>query len=164
MKHRHRPSILRMLPPRIRQSVAARFYFKAAAAYPELFEKAALTNVDGITMKLQPGDWVSNSIAFNGFYELPLPRRLLKLASANGGLMVDVGANLGYFSLMWAASNKSNKVMAFEPSPRTVPFLKQNILENRLEDRISLQTKAVSDTNSTVEFDVGPDDQFAWGG
>lgn len=160
----HRPALLRVLPASIRSSVASRFYYKEAAAYSALFERATLDAASGITMKLQPGDGVSNSIAFNGFYELALTRRLLKLASESGGLMIDVGANLGYFSLLWAAAKESNQVVAFEPSPRTVPILKRNILENKLVDRISLRTKAVSNTNSVVEFNVGPDDQLAWGG
>ena len=43
------------------------------------------------------------AIWYCGFLELTLSRRMARLA-AKGGLLVDVGANHGYFTSLWAAA------------------------------------------------------------
>lgn len=52
-----------------------------------------------------------------------------------GGTFIDIGANIGYYSIM-AAANGAKKVYAFEPHPVTFSRLKYNITINRLEDII----------------------------
>src|SRR5882724_3580048 len=64
-------------------------------------------------------DYGHRQIAWLGFYELDLSRRISSLAR-QGGLFVDVGANIGVFSCIWAALNPTNEVYAFEPSPRNL--------------------------------------------
>jgi FkbM family methyltransferase len=55
--------------------------------------------------------------------------------------MVDVGANLGYFSL--AAASLGARVVAFEPMSRNARKLSKSIYRNRFEDRITLYQNAV---------------------
>lgn len=112
---------------------------------------------------LIPGDAISGSIAFNGFYELGLTKKINEHA-ARGGLFVDVGANMGYFALLWAGMSGSGKVIAFEAAPRNVTLLENNIRRNHFEDRIVVIPKAAGDHNGTVTFDVGPVEQTGWGG
>jgi FkbM family methyltransferase len=112
---------------------------------------------------LVPGDIISGSIAFTGFYDLALTRRIRTL-SIEGGLMVDVGANLGYFSLLWAAGNKENRAVAFEPSPRNLQHLARNIQANALDSRISIRPCAASHCHGSLMFDPGPEVQTGWGG
>ena len=88
-------------------------------------------------MKLVPGDCISDVIAFTGVYELKLSRRISELAR-RGGILIDVGANLGYYSLMWAALNPRNKCIAFEASPRNIEILRHNISTNGLDKQITL--------------------------
>lgn len=83
-------------------------------------------------MELVPGDHISDIIAFTGVYEMSLTKRVVDLAR-QGGVLVDVGANLGYFPLLWAALNRENKCFAFEASPRNIPLLNRNISRNSLE-------------------------------
>jgi len=71
---------------------------------------------------LLPTDCGHRQIAWCGFYELDLSRRISSLAKT-GGCLVDVGANAGYFSCIWAAANPLNEVYAFEPSPRNLAML-----------------------------------------
>src|SRR5436305_1072456 len=70
-------------------------------------------------------DCAHRQIAWTGFYDLELSRQLAVLAR-QGGLLVDVGANAGYFICLWAALNPSNAVYAFEPSPRNLQMLRRN--------------------------------------
>lgn len=77
-------------------------------------------------MKLSPYYEGHGCIAFLGFYELPLTRRIVKLAQ-KGGLLVDVGANYGYFSLLWGSQKKGNRTIAFEASPRNHEAIEANV-------------------------------------
>ena len=89
-----KPLILR-LPPRFRQSITSRIYLKQFSKWLPLFASAELHFCPGISMfDLIPGDVISGNIAFNGFYELELTREIARL-SAKGGLLVDIGANMG---------------------------------------------------------------------
>jgi FkbM family methyltransferase len=106
---------------------------------------------------------ISDSIAFTGFYELVLSRHLLTLAR-KGGTMVDVGAHVGYFTLLWAAANRANRCFAFEPSPRNIERLKRNVARNGFDAVIEVQPKAASREHASLPFDVGPPEQTGWGG
>src|SRR5262245_25442226 len=109
-----RPFFLRILPARLRLSAWARFYRGRHADWRDLYQAATLTFAPDITMKLLPGDVISDSISFAGIYELTLTRRLMQLARS-GGTLVEVGANLGYFALLWASARRDNTCFAFEP-------------------------------------------------
>ena len=78
--------------------------------------------------------------------------------------MVDIGANLGYFPLLWTASNPKNRCFAFEASPRNVEVLRRNVARNNLEDRITVIPYAAGQSDGTLSFDPGPEDQRGWGG
>ena len=52
-------------------------------------------------------------------------------------IVFDVGANIGYYSLLAAISNKEAKVFAFEPVPRIYEYLNHNIELNRLSNVIT---------------------------
>jgi FkbM family methyltransferase len=112
---------------------------------------------------LVPGDIISGGIAFCGFYELELTRAIARLAPT-GTLLVDVGANMGYFSLLWAGLNLGARVIAFEASPRNIKSLENNILRNSLGDRIAVVPKAVGHKSCVTHFDIGPTEQTGWGG
>ena len=112
---------------------------------------------------LLPGDVISGNIAFHGFYDLALSRRIVQLAQKRS-VFVDVGANMGYFSLLWAGSTPSGRVIAFEAAPRNIMLMKNNVSKNRLADRITLVPKAAGKHLGTIAFDAGPADQTGWGG
>ncbi len=114
-------------------------------------------------MRLLPGDVISDCIAFTGFYDLDFSQTIVRMAES-GGHMVDVGANLGYFSLLWAARKKSNSVTAFEASPRNFELLTNNVALNGLDTQIEIRPDAVGKENGVMEFDIGPEDQTGWGG
>jgi FkbM family methyltransferase len=158
------PLLLRRLPIRLRQAVWARCYHPTKVEDKHLFEGSRLHFAPQIEMRLIPNDWISDSIAFTGVYESQLSRWVARAARRTGGLMIDVGANLGYFSLLWAAQNPANRVLAFEASPRNVALLRENVQRNRLQDRIEIRADAVGKVPGTCQFDVGPADQTGWGG
>lgn len=73
-----------------------------------------------------------------------------------GDVFVDIGANIGYFSIL-AASQCSCHVIAFEPSPRELKRFYNNILLNKLRGYISVMTYGLSNENSLASFNVSND-------
>ena len=158
-----RPLLLRILPPALRTHFYYRFYRSNRLQNKALFKNAALYFAPSVKMLLNPEDEGHGCIAFTGFYELSLSRRVSNLAKS-GGLFVDIGANYGYFSLIWAAQRTENRVVAFEASPRNHSYLDKNLKSNYLSNSIELHKEAVGKENCLMKFDLGPENQTSWGG
>jgi len=158
-----RPLLLRLAPRPLRIPLYYRFYRVGASARVGLYEAASLAAAPAISMRLQPGDEMHDCIAHTGLYETELTERISQHAK-RGGLLVDVGANFGYFSLLWAGASPQNRVIAFEASPRNLPGLKHNISANGFDQRIRLEPCAAGKANGEMAFDPGPPDQTGWGG
>ena len=76
-----------------------------------------------------------------------------------GMVTYDVGANIGYISLMLArVVREKGKVYAFEALPDNINRLRKNISLNHLEEIIEIVPSAVIDERKTIEFLVGPSD------
>ena len=112
---------------------------------------------------LLPTDYGHRQIAWLGYYESDLSRRISSLAKT-GGMLLDVGANAGYFSCIWAALNPDNKAYSFEPSPRNLAMLRQNIAGLDNPQRVQIFDHAVGKEAGTLHFDIGPEDESGWGG
>jgi FkbM family methyltransferase len=109
----------------------------------------------GIRVACRPGtsDWtVVHEIALAGSYS----RAFRHLASGlDGGIIVDLGANIGCFSLTCAALNPACQVVAYEPEPSNVSAFQMNLqLNPQLASRIRLIPKAVSADNGTGVLNV----------
>lgn len=115
-------------------------------------------------MNLKQGDVGHAELAFTGIYEPEETEMIARIAREKGGLLVDVGANFGYYTLLWCGQNPNNRSIAFEASPLVLPHLKENIRRNGLENRVQIVECAASRAEGTVRFDTGPADQTGWGG
>lgn len=63
----------------------------------------------------------------------------------DGGLFMDIGANIGVFTLYAGKRHPRLRVASFEPEYSNLHYLKENILANGLSDRVSVFSVAVSD-------------------
>jgi len=72
---------------------------------------------------------------FNFLDHEPLTRRVIAGALKPGAVMIDVGANLGYYTLLAAerVGSKGN-VYSVECSPDTLALLRENVRRNHLEN------------------------------
>lgn len=107
-------------------------------------------------------DIISKSIYFRGYYEKKLSNLVADIGAATG-TMVDVGANIGYFSVSFASYHSMNKVYAFEPSSRNLPLLEKNVKANGFESQVEVIASAVSNENGELFFENGPAEQTGWG-
>lgn len=159
-----RPLLSALLPARLKERAYYQRFHSRHAEWPDLFSTASLSFCPEIRMfDLLPGDVISGNIAFHGFYELDLSKRISAHAR-EGSVFVDVGANMGYFSLLWTGLNPAGHAIAFEPAPRNLELLQNNVFRNHLADRVTVIPKAVGERAGTVVFDVGPAEQTGWGG
>jgi FkbM family methyltransferase len=81
-------------------------------------------------------------------------------AARPGTVAVDVGANVGIFTIpLGRAVGTDGAVWAFEPLPDNLDRLRANIAENRLAN-VSLFEAAASDTEGTLSFHVAGDSAY----
>jgi FkbM family methyltransferase len=91
-----------------------------------------------------------------GTYELDLQQAVDELVQP-GWVVYDVGANIGYISLMLARQvGETGRVFAFEALPANVQRLRRNIGLNELQDRVHVISAAVVDQAAPVHFLVHP--------
>ena len=105
--------------------------------------------VQGSKMFLDPGD--SLDLSINGVYG-ELDTKIIREEIHEGDIVIDVGANIGYYTLIFAQLvGSSGKVFAFEPEPKNFEILKKNIEINNYQNIVAEQ-KIVSDKSGIVKL------------
>jgi FkbM family methyltransferase len=96
-------------------------------------------------------DQVVRAVAAGGWtaYERPLPSIVARLCETWSPVVIDVGANTGYYSLL-AASTGATRVLAFEPEPNIRALFASNVRESALGNRIQVSECALSDQRDTT--------------
>src|SRR3990172_6859370 len=91
-----------------------------------------------------------------GTYEPELQAAVLKFMRP-GMVAYDVGANIGYVSLMLArAVGAGGRVYAFEALPANLERLGENLALNGMQSTVRVVPAAVTDRSGPVQFLVGP--------
>ena len=123
-----------------------------------------LSAVNTVCMEIYPGDYISNQLITTGCWESELTDRLVSIANTTGGVLVDVGANMGYFSLLWAGTNKNNICYSLEPVERNIAILRKNVAMNKFGEQIQVLPVAASNIRSVAKFDLGDVTETGHGG
>jgi len=90
-------------------------------------------------------------LSINGIYE-KFETELVKNEIKENDIVIDIGANIGYYTLIFAKLvGKNGKVIAFEPDPSNFKLLKKNIEVNGYKNVILVQ-KAVSTKNEILKL------------
>ncbi len=95
-----------------------------------------------------------------GLWEADSFEFLLKTVYSKGyhkqkATLVDIGANLGYYSLFFDTyAHKDSKIYLFEPSDSILPILKKNLEINKLSN-FNLSECACSDSDGEIDFYIG---------
>jgi len=111
-------------------------------------------DVNGYRMNAGKGDWLHYQ--YTGEYE-PLTTQLIKDYIKPGDTVVDVGANIGYYTLLFSRLvGDTGAVFAFEPEPTNYGYLKTNIKLNGY-DNIITEQKAIADKACLMKLFIHPD-------
>jgi len=104
--------------------------------------------VQGHKMYLDPTD--NQSLSIFGIYE-PMETELVKKELKPNNVALDIGAFIGYYSLIFARLvGNDGKVFAFELNPTPFSILKKNIEINNYQNVI-LENKGVSNTDKNLK-------------
>jgi FkbM family methyltransferase len=87
----------------------------------------------------------------------PLFEHLIKQSS----VFFDVGANIGYFTVLAEKLNETAKIFSFEPSVGPKYYLNANVKSNRLKN-VKVIEKAVAEVNGTLEFYEVINEKYPW--
>lgn len=118
-----------------------------------------VTRVFGANLELDLTNHVDRTI-FMGCYE-PLNTSLFKQILCPGGTVVDVGANIGYFSLLAAKLvGNAGKVIAVEAHPRNFEVLSAAVQRNGLQQVIPVNI-GLSDENGSAQIIMADQNEFA---
>lgn len=110
---------------------------------------------DGFRVWADPGEWIGQYIAATGRYE-EASVAAMKNRLRPGDCVVDVGANIGYLTLVAAKLvGQQGSVVAFEPLPKARLWLERNIALNGFR-QVTVRSEAVCDRNGSATLNVGP--------
>ncbi|HEY4800585.1 MAG TPA: FkbM family methyltransferase [Bacteroidia bacterium] len=108
-----------------------------------------------IQFKLHLDDWIQQNLFFLDGYE-DLELQFLEASLKEGSVFVDIGANIGLFSLVASQKiGKNGRVISFEPFKKNFDALKKNISLNNSEN-IKTEKLAVAQTKSQMPIFYDP--------
>ncbi len=105
-------------------------------------------------------DQVANSVSANGWasFERPLPEFLSAAVRRWPGLVIDIGCNTGFYTLLAASADVRNNVLAFEPVGEIRAIARRNAGLNGVSRRVSIRQEAISDRNGAARLYIPHDD------
>ncbi len=99
---------------------------------------------------------VSKTLRETGLWE-PYETALLLDALAPGNCFLDVGANIGYFSVLAASRvGASGQVFAFEPEPGNAALLRHSVALNGFDSVVTVCEAALTDTAGEGRLYINP--------
>jgi len=103
---------------------------------------------------LNTSGYVDKCILERGIFE-PASTQIVKQYVKKGDVVLDVGANIGYYTVMLSKLvGNEGRVIAFEPTRHFGNVLKANIEANQLTN-ISIIDYGLSNRNCDVDIDIG---------
>lgn len=109
----------------------------------------------GMRVYFPPHALIFDLVCAEGIYEADLTRVILSLVRP-GSWYFDLGANIGLMSVPVVASAPELRVLSFEPSPNSLPYLLRTHSESAWASRWQVCPKAASSENGTADFAIGP--------
>lgn len=104
-------------------------------------------------LRIGPGRSTANA-CFDGGLSAPVEMACVLHLLRAGELFVDIGANLGVFTIL-AAGVARARVLAVEPAPETLPHLNAHLALNGIEELVEVFPAALSDSAGTIRLTAG---------
>lgn len=119
--------------------------------YPIVFQRLKPSEADVLGHHLYLDARDSLKLSLFGVYE-PFETSLLERYVRPGDVVLDVGANIGYYTLLLARLVGPNgRVHAFEPEPSNFALLEKNVRENGYQN-VVLHQAAVGEASGTTQL------------
>lgn len=157
-----RPSLLaRLAVAAFRNIPPIRGRGRLEILFHRLLEERGLRDVvtvNGYTLEVSLDDLIGRTIYLNGGWEPANTLAVIHLIR-KGATVFDVGANTGYFTLLFSAiAGEVGQVFAFEPVPSTAEVLRRNLASNpRTAQNVTVLEVALSDREGVVRINVAGD-------
>jgi FkbM family methyltransferase len=141
----------RLLPMRVRRTVVARLSTPLVHGMDARLEVRV---VEGSRMTIETTDVAGRMLATSGVWE-PHVTAVFRSLLRPGNVVVDVGANIGYFTLLAARLvGSEGRIYAIEPSPGTHAALVRNIRLNELRNVTPVEAAAGAEVGEATLRDV----------
>ena len=111
---------------------------------------------EGFYMILTPSEHIQQQLFWYGYYEKTLGDLVKKILKPED-VFLDIGANIGYFSLLAANKEPTSKIFSFEPVKNPFEQMEKNISVNNIRN-ITTVNVAISDTNEEKELFISASD------
>lgn len=126
---------------------------------PRSKRKVLHSRINGYDILVFANEDVGRSICTLGRYELAETLYLQKMLDP-GSVCIDIGANIGYYTLLLSQLASLGSVHAFEPIPLTAALLKTNVELNGFQN-IHINQCAVADFAGVIPFSLSTDSAFS---
>jgi len=117
------------------------------------FLKTTFADVQGHKMYIDSKDY--SHLSITGIIE-PFETEIVKKTVRKGDVILDLGANIGYYTLICARlAGEAGKVFAFEPEPVNFALLKKNVEINGYKNVTLIQAAVSNRTGETKLYLCG---------
>lgn len=117
------------------------------------------SRVFGHEMFLDPTDSIVSPMLLRDGYFEPYETTLIESVVKPGDVVLDIGANIGYYTLIFARLvGEQGRVYAFEPDPTNFQLLKKNIRANGYHNVVFIN-KAVAEVSGPLSLYLCPDNK-----
>jgi FkbM family methyltransferase len=106
----------------------------------------------GLRVRAYTKDVMGRHLFKRGVHESVLSTWVLRhLELKDGAVVLDIGANLGWYSLLLARRFPLARIHAFEPEPRNLELLRGNVAKNGIAN-VTVHGVAVAEKSGTMKF------------
>ncbi len=126
--------------------------------YPQHKTKIIHTNIGNVDMLIRANEDVGKAILAHKFEIDEL--NYIKSQLNDDAVFFDIGANIGFFSLIMASKSKGIQVHAFDPIKINICLLSTSIEINGFTN-ITVNQTCVGDYDGVIEFSVSSDSAYS---
>ncbi|MFY9345055.1 MAG: FkbM family methyltransferase [Planctomycetota bacterium] len=111
----------------------------------------------GLSVRAYTKDVMGRHLYKRGVHELLLSNFVLQhLVLRDDAVVLDIGANLGWYSLLLSRRCPRARIHAFEPEPRNLALLRDNLAQNGIAN-VTVHPVAVAERSGSMQLFPYPD-------
>lgn len=111
-----------------------------------LLVRRKTVSIEGVRFTLPCNNWITHFRWYLFNIKEVEVRSFIDNHLKDGDVFFDIGANIGVFSIYAGKKYDNLRVYSFEPEYSNLALLKQNIIQNQLQDTVLPYSLAISDT------------------